>query len=239
MTIENAIKEVNLHESAIEDEAGESAVIPETQLESLMATNREVLYNVSEQMQERSAKLLSCRSRPSSIGKITTQELTSIGLLVSIFQQEAEAKCGKACGGLNLSLQGQSVMYIQSFHEEHRTKLSAILEKEQWKVAAEDMSHITSKLKAIPSLRKLFEKKMVENGMTNGEAEPAPAKKGTLVIEGEAFYLTPSFPAFLKILAEYCNLCSMLPSVTVELGLKAAELIKYEVFKICYTYSST
>ncbi len=29
------------------------------------------------------------------------------------------------------------------------------------------------------------------------------------------------------MLADYCNLCTMLPNISVELGLKAAELIKF------------
>ena len=51
--------------------------------------------------------------------------------------------------------------------------------------------------------------------------------KGVFQLKDETFSVTESIPAFLKILAEYCNLCTMLPYVTVELGLKTAEIIKF------------
>jgi vacuolar protein sorting-associated protein 54 len=35
------------------------------------------------------------------------------------------------------------------------------------------------------------------------------------------------------MLADYCNLCTMLPNISVELGLKAAELIKFLNSRIC------
>lgn len=82
-----------------------------------------------DQMHERCAKLLSQRSKSGSASKITAQELTSIGLLVAIFCDESGDKCGRTPTGLQLSLQSQTVMYVQAFHEENRTKLSAILEK--------------------------------------------------------------------------------------------------------------
>ena len=37
----------------------------------------------------------------------------------------------------------------------------------------------------------------------------------------------------LQMLADYCNLCTMLPNISVELGLKAAELIKFLNSRIC------
>ncbi len=120
-----------------------------------------MLINVCEQMHERTAKLLTQRSRlnanNSNVVQITTQELTSLGLLVSIFGDETQALIGRQCSGLQLSLQSQTVMFVQSFHEENRMRLSNILEKETWKKSRLSNSAAYAKLGAIPSLKALFQ----------------------------------------------------------------------------------
>ena len=126
----------------------------------LQSTNREVLINVCEQMHERTAKLLTQRSKASNCKgqQMTTQELTNLGLLVSIFGEETQALAGRQCSGLQLSLQSQTVIFVQSFHEENRTRLSSILERETWKKSKLDNSAAYAKLGAIPSLQGLFSK---------------------------------------------------------------------------------
>ena len=68
-------------------------------------------------------------------------------------------------------------------------------------------------------------------------ASPSPISKqntrGQLIINGDPYIVSDCVISFLKILAEYCNLCSMLPSVTIDIGLKAAELIKFFNSRIC------
>ena len=68
----------------------------------LQSTNREVLINVCEQMHERTAKLLTQRSKAKAAmanckaaQQITTQELTNLGLLVSIFGEETQTLIGR------------------------------------------------------------------------------------------------------------------------------------------------
>ena len=126
----------------------------------MQSTNREVLINVCEQMHERTAKLLTQRSKASNCKgqQMTTQELTNLGLLVSIFGEETQALAGRQCSGLQLSLQSQTVIFVQSFHEENRTRLSSILERETWKKSKLDNAAAYAKLGAIPSLQGLFSK---------------------------------------------------------------------------------
>lgn len=70
-----------------------------------------------------------------------------------------------------------------------------------------------------------------ENKNLNGESDhtnspsPTPKPIGCVILD-QNYIVMDSLPEFLKILAEYCNLCSMLPVITVELGLKTAEMIK-------------
>ena len=113
-----------------------------------------------EQMHERTAKLLTQRTKASNLKaqQITTQELTNLGLLVSIFGEETQTLIGRQCSGLQLSLQSQTVIFVQTFHEENRTRLSTVLERETWKKSRLDNSAAYAKLGAIPSLQGLFSK---------------------------------------------------------------------------------
>eukprot|EP00094_Tigriopus_californicus_P006558 TCALIF_06314-PA protein Name:"Similar to scat Vacuolar protein sorting-associated protein 54 (Drosophila melanogaster)" AED:0.03 eAED:0.03 QI:253/0.88/0.7/1/1/1/10/0/899 len=219
-----------------------SVVVPEEQLHRLRNTSQEVLINICDQMNERCAKLLTQRSKGASISHITTQELTNIGLLVSIMASESIKQSKRPCTGLQLCLQGQSVMFIQNFHDEQRLKVSQILEKETWKKSTSDPSPVLARLGAIPSMSNLFTTASTppppnEPTKTNGEGSHAShashASSSCFHIRGQDFHVVECVSTFLKILAEYCNLCSMLPSVTVELGLKTADLVKFFNSRVC------
>lgn len=123
---------------------------------NFQSSNHEVLLNICDQMHERIAKLLTQRSKPGSDYKIIPQELTSIGLIVAIFSDETLKKSGKHCTGLQLSLQSQTVLYVQAFHDENRLLINSVLEKETWKRSQNDLSSVRAKLTAIPAIKQLF-----------------------------------------------------------------------------------
>ena len=264
-----------------------NVLVPDHLLRTLTATNKEVrgknrkksrpnsdshkisffpqvLINVCEQMHERLAKLLACRSRPNGASALlTVPELTQLGLVVAVFAEETRRRSGRHSTGLQLSLQSQTVLYAQSFDEAQREALSAALERETWKRSARDPAPVVNRLAAIPAIARAFqvpeeeeeegaeeEEEEEGNGMVNGVktvngsaggdskrtgSKPAAPQSSPfdLVIGLERFAVTECVPAFLKCVAEYCNLCSMLPSVTVELGLKAAELVKFFNSRVC------
>lgn len=196
-------------------------------------------------MHQRVAKYLAMRAKPGSECKIIPQELTSIGLLISIFSEETFAKSGRQCNGLQLSLQSQSVLYVQTFDEEQRAKLTEILEADKWKRSKMDMTSVVNKMVAIPSMKELFSagpkngnhnKQQPANGMCNEDGGPLNGKDehlGRIDLMDASYVVTDFIPSFLKIIAEYCNLCSMLPIVTIELGLKTAEMIKLLNSRVC------
>eukprot|EP00095_Tigriopus_kingsejongensis_P012711 maker-scaffold22_size673200-snap-gene-5.45 protein:Tk12711 transcript:maker-scaffold22_size673200-snap-gene-5.45-mRNA-1 annotation:"hypothetical protein DAPPUDRAFT_323315" len=215
---------------------GASVIVPEDQLRRLLSTSQEVLINICDQMNERCAKLLTQRSKGSSITHITTQELTSVGLLVSIMASESFKQSQKPCAGLQLCLQGQSVMFIQNFHEEQRLKLSEMLHKETWRKNTSDFGLVLSRLSAIPSMSALFLEAGSLKGdkALNGGPNSSPRPLGhQFHVMGQDYSVVEVVAGVLKILAEYCNLCSMLPSITVELGLKTAEFIKFFNSRTC------
>ena len=52
-------------------------------------------------------------------------------------------------------------------------------------------------------------------------------------VEGELFIVPDASHEFTLMISDYCELCSLLPSISVELGLRTAELMKFFNSRIC------
>ena len=52
-------------------------------------------------------------------------------------------------------------------------------------------------------------------------------------MSGDSYVIPDSAHEFVLMLADYCELCSLLPSTSVDLGLKTAELMKFYNSRIC------
>ncbi len=182
-----------------------------------------------EQMHERLAKLLTTRARPDCVELITVQELTSLGLVVAIFAEETGKRSGRRSTGLELSLQSQTVLFAQSFHDQHRKSLEKSLEKETWRRCQTDLTGVVNRLNAVPSIRRAFlleessdeeeeeeeedheinQEEHVVNGVANGSSKTGKGggnnrkkegdSKGTFVVGRERFAVTEIVPTFLNV----------------------------------------
>ena len=112
---------------------GQTIEIPQDQLHSLKVTSQEVLVNVSDQVVERISKILSLRSKEPARKIISTKELFDLSNFADILNEDVLKMTGKISSGFQISLQAQSVIYLESFHELKKSELSSILEKENWK----------------------------------------------------------------------------------------------------------
>jgi len=56
---------------------------------------------------------------------------------------------------------------------------------------------------------------------------------GSIIVEGELFIVPDASHEFTLMISDYCELCSLLPSISVELGLRTAELMKFFNSRIC------
>ena len=69
--------------------------------------------NLCDQVHERLGKLVTVRSRPEALKLVTTWELSRVQALVTRLTKATEDICGKASSGLQLSHQGQTILFIQ------------------------------------------------------------------------------------------------------------------------------
>jgi len=234
----------------------EPIIIPAQQLAAIKSTSKEVLINVCDQVVERSSKFLTQRSRPNSAKLITTSELCSMANLVELLNKESLRMTDRVMPGLVLSLQGQNLLYIQAFDEQKRQHLTSLLEKEKWKSSTMDFNLILNRIQTLPAILDAFQLKKVEiNGVKEGEKSDEKLEEnklngilnnnkediqilveknpGTIIVEGEVFVVPDASHEFTLMLSDYCELCSLLPSISVELGLKTAELMKFFNSRIC------
>lgn len=215
-------------ETTNESNKSDSIVIPEKQLEEIKSTSKEVLINVCDQVADRSSKYLTQRSKQNSAKLITTTELCKMGNLVELFGHESTRMTGKVSSGLVLSLQGQNILYIQAYHESKHQLLNKLLEREKWKISSLNFEQILSHVADLPVLADAFGVPAENcNGVNNNNS------KSVIVVEGQSFVVPDVGHEFTMMLADYCHLCALLPSISVELGLKTAEMVKFYNSKIC------
>ena len=120
---------------------------------------------------ERSSKFLTQRARPGSNKLITTEELCSMAHLVELLNRQSLRMTDRVSSGLQLSLQGQNILYIQAFDDARRQELANILEKEKWKGSNLEFRVILDRVETLPSIMDAFKEKQVENGENNNEED--------------------------------------------------------------------
>ena len=129
------------------------------------------MINVCDQVVERSSKFLTQRARPGSNKLITTEELCSMAHLVELLNRQSLRMTDRVSSGLQLSLQGQNILYIQAFDDARRQELANILEKEKWKGSNLEFRVILDRVETLPSIMDAFKEKQVENGENNNEED--------------------------------------------------------------------
>ena len=88
--------------------------------------------------------------------------------LVELLSGECHRVTGRVSSGLILSLQGQNLLYIQSFDDSKRQHLSQCLEKEKWnEPCSGKISSILARLQDLPALAEAFNAP-TKNGFESG-----------------------------------------------------------------------
>jgi len=177
----------------------------------LASSIKEVMINICDQVHERMGKLVTVRSRPAAVKLVTPVELATVQDLISKLTQTTFDICGKQCQGLQLSHQGQTILYIQWFHDAAMSRIATMLESEKWKKSSstEPLSDLHS---AVSS------------------SSDSSSSADSIC---DNFSMVDSVPVFLTLLSDYCHLADQLPLATQEIGLKTADLLKLFNSRTC------
>jgi len=201
-------------QGSLEEEEGEA-------IERLRSTAAEVMVNICDQVHERLGKLLTVRSRPAGIVLVTPQELAKVAELVGLLGSVTQELCGRPSAGLQLSHQGQVILYLQTFHEEHKSAVLAKLEGERWRKGQAQKSELDSLHSVL--------------GERLGVADIQEGKETVeeLLVGEESHTFAEAVIPLLSALSSYLALGDSLPNARVEVGLKVAELLKLFNSRTC------
>jgi len=194
-----------------------------SQLERLRSSAREVMVNICDQVHERLGKLVTVRSRPVAIKLVTPEELSQVGSLVTLLVTQTENMCGKTSAGLQLSYQGQVILYLQTFHEEQRSLVLTRLEVERWRKGGVDRSEFMKLHPVLGSSLAVDSLHIVKDGEMVEEVQ----------VKGEPHTFADAVVTLLSTLSHYLQLGDSLPNARVEVGLKIAELLKLFNSRTC------
>lgn len=182
----------------------------------LASSLREVMINICDQVHERMGKLVTVRSRPAAVKLVTPVELATVQDLISKLTQTTSDICGKQCQGLQLSHQGQTILYIQWFHDAAMSRIATMLETEKWKKSS--------------SSEPLSDLHNAVSSATDSSRSSSSSSVNTIC---DNLSMVDSVPVFLTLLSDYCHLADQLPLATQEIGLKTADLLKLFNSRTC------
>jgi vacuolar protein sorting-associated protein 54 len=125
---------------------------------------------------------------------------------------------------LRTSLQNQASKYVSRFHEERKTKLSLILDNERWKQADVplEFQELVDHISATGQLSLPVKK---------SESEKQPSE--FLVVDGQQYAVVGTMLMLLKIIIEYCQIITDIPSTTPEVLNRLVELLKMFNSRTC------
>jgi len=190
------------------------------------------MINICDQVHERLGKLVTVRSRPGAIKLVTPAELSKVQTLINTLAKVTGNICGKTSAGLQLSHQGQTILYIQHFHEDARSRLAGILESEKWRKSVSPTSSLEGLAPPLDVVLRTDQPTEPNCDMNSNGI----GRTGEVWISGhlQSFAFAESMVPFLSLLSSYCSLLSDLPpSGVIEVAIKIADLLKFFNSRTC------
>ncbi|XP_037274365.2 VPS54 subunit of GARP complex scat [Rhipicephalus microplus] len=198
-----------LQRYALAAQAAEGAPLEADEEVRLEQARRGALAAVAEVAQERCARLVPSDAHRSPLN-------TGVFPALCRRAEQCAEDWAQLCehrsqGSLVLALRTQADRFVSRFHEEHKAKLSLLLDAEVWArvdVPAELQSMVDQFLD-IPNA-----------GMKGGGAAPH------LALDGQRYCITASTLLVLRMVLEYCHCARNLPWVGLSLAAKLQELLR-------------
>ncbi|KAG8190353.1 hypothetical protein JTE90_022002 [Oedothorax gibbosus] len=180
---------------------------------------KDVLCSVCDYAHDCCSKVLSGKAKDGALDKLNMPEFFLLTKCIEEFQQQSEAISGKQSTGLRLSLQSQVSRFVMRFHEERKTKLTLIVENEQWKQAEvpiefQELVNDIISSGCITSIKKIKE-----------ESHNKPPQ-AYLIVNEENFAVCGTALMLLKMVIEYCHCAEELPMLAPDLTSRIVELLK-------------
>lgn len=185
--------------------------------DNLLKTMADALVSICEHAHDCCAKLVSCESKDGSLERLSSVNFVSLCRSIEAFSAKCRDICKRVNTPLRLALVNQANKFVTKFHEEHRTKLTFILESEQWKrvdipVEFQNMvDHISERGSLV----------LPQKDSLRSEGKP----KCHLEIDSEKYIIVGSALMMLRMILEYCQCVEDIPFVAPDLLVRLMELL--------------
>lgn len=206
-----------------------NGVLSEDDHTKLKASLSGVMGFVCDQADDRCAKVFTARGKDAFFESLSCSEFVLISRAVEEFVQSCEKLSGRRSTQLQLSLQCQANSFISRFHNERKTKLGLLLDKERWRQADVpfEFQHLVDSLTHSSGILGI-PKRIPQNG----DADSKRARD-YLCVNGEKFVVIGTVLMLLKMMFEYCQFVSDVPCVAVDILTRLVELLKLFNSRTC------
>jgi hypothetical protein len=110
-------------------------VISQSECQRLVTECHELLAASCDLVHSRCAKILSIRAKAGLLENVASSEFVSLVRLIEQFVHSCTDVTGRQCPTLRSSLLSQAKQFLETFHENRKSKVSLLLDGERWKQA--------------------------------------------------------------------------------------------------------
>ncbi|VDD86917.1 unnamed protein product [Enterobius vermicularis] len=170
--------------------------------------------------QERSCRLLVARSKDGFLERLPVNEFHSVVQLTEAFVRDCRQLAGQPeqyGSPLRICITQQCSAFIKRFHEDRKGKLGIILDSENWR-STQVPEHYQRLVNECCATGKLHD---IPN-----TAENEFSLKTSLNVDGEDYVVVGAALFLLEMLAQYCDVVTVLPDYSSELLMYVVELLK-------------
>jgi vacuolar protein sorting-associated protein 54 len=188
----------------------------------------DMLMSISDNMQERCAKVLSARAKDGFLERLPPPNFVVVWQRVTNFSDSCETLADVKCSTLRDAIQHHANQFITRFHDEQRVKLSLILDNERWRQANVPIAfqQLVDYVQSTSQLR-LCDIKNDDSALLETQ------HKEYLVVGGRRFVVVGTALMLLKMIIEYCQLAEDMPSIAWNVLTQLVELVKLFNSRTC------
>ncbi|KHJ42174.1 Vps54-like protein [Trichuris suis] len=187
----------------------------------------ELLPQICQAAEERLCRFIAFRGKEHFSKTLTTEEFVGFTKMVNQIDVDFQSLCVRPITTIRFYVFSMVEAFIQRFHEEKKTKLTNIIDSENWKRAEvpklfQDIVNdfeSTGKLRDVPTMDEAARKNV--------------GYRSYLSKKGEKFVVVGTALILLQIMAQYCQLVEMLPTYSANLLTPMVDLLKMYNSRSC------
>uniref|UniRef100_A0A5S6R214 Vacuolar protein sorting-associated protein 54 n=1 Tax=Trichuris muris TaxID=70415 RepID=A0A5S6R214_TRIMR len=186
----------------------------------------ELLPQICQVAEERLCRFIAVRGKEDFSKSLTSEEFVGFTKTVNQIDVEFQSLCVRPVTALRFYVLSMVEAFIQRFHDEKKTKLTNIIDSENWKRAEvpKVFQDIVNDFELTGKLR---------DSSTSEIAKRNVGYRSYLSKNGEKFVVVGTALMLLQIMAQYCQLVEMLPTYSANILTPMVDLLKMYNSRSC------